>query len=356
LHPYRREYHHELAESYFHTADTGEAIEHYKKALSLGDLTLAYNHMGVCLAWEGNHGAAEEALKRYLALDDSSNACDSLGGAYINAGKYDLAIEMEEIALRKNPDTFYARRTRACIEILLGRYRSAEIRLKDHFLSPNISDSEKARCQAALAFLYFKMGKPELALQAYKLGLEKLGAASFDLPKDELTWIKGLIEIQRGNLSGGREALNQMRVALTTKDWDATNYNPWYKYYLDLLMQLSALEGNSQESLKAIHDLKFIKEKLGYWATIYDRAFFFDSIGKTYMSLKELNEAENAYREALKYNPHFAPALLHLAQLLKDMGRVDQAKDALQSFFLEWKDADADSSEYAAATRLMADL
>jgi hypothetical protein len=63
-----------------------------------------------------------------------------------------------------------------------------------------------------------------------------------------------------------------------------------------------------------------------------------------------------SYRAVLDYNPHFALASFHLAQLLKELDRPEEAKAALQTFLSEWKDADPDVPEKTAALRLEEEL
>ena len=77
--PFRKEYHYEFAESYFHGGEGAEAVAHYLKALEIDpDYNLAHNHIAYCYAWHGKHDLAERHLKKYVDLDDTANAFDSL--------------------------------------------------------------------------------------------------------------------------------------------------------------------------------------------------------------------------------------------------------------------------------------
>ena len=94
----------ELAESYFHTADVDEAISKYQDALSLDNkYELAYNHLAYCYSWRGDHAQALVACRRYLELDPSANAYDSLGDAYMQGGNYAKAEEMKSKAMQMDP-------------------------------------------------------------------------------------------------------------------------------------------------------------------------------------------------------------------------------------------------------------
>ena len=129
------------------------------------------------------------------------------------------------------------------------------------------------------------------------------------------------------------------------------NYKPAYKYWLHLLARIQAQEGKYQDAAATINDLKLIKSKLGYWSTPYDRAFFFDAIGQIYEKIKQPLDAEQACREALSYNPHYAFARYHLARLLRSRGAVADARREFESFLTDWQNADSDNPELAEARR-----
>jgi tetratricopeptide (TPR) repeat protein len=356
LQPYKREYLYELAESYFHTADVDDAISKYQDALSLDSrFGRAYNHLAYCYSWKGEHAKALEACGHYLELDGSANAYDSLGDAYMQAGDYAKAEEMKAKAIQMDPQMYYAGRNLAFIEILRGRYKAAAERLNSLYAA---TDDNVARAQysSALAFLYYRKGDFGTALKLCDQGMKILGTVQYDAPHDELIWMTGMIELERHNLAGARRALRQLQGILDTNAITAMNYKPAYKYWLHLLAWILAEEGKSQEASAAINDLKYIKTKLGYWSTPFDRAFFFDAIGEIYEEMKQSDDAEQAYRDSLAYNPHFASARLHLAGLLAGEGSTDGARREIEAFLKEWQGADPDAVEIAEARRVMTEL
>ncbi len=353
LQPYKREYLYELAESYFHTADVDDAINKYLVALSLdAQYALAYNHIGYCYAWKGEHSRALEAHKRYLELDLSANAYDSLGDAYMQAGNYAKAEEMKSKAIQMDPLMYYASRNLAYIEMLRGRYRAAEKRL-ELLLSSTEDELQEARYNAALAFLYYRTGNLSRAQEMCRLGLSLVGSLQYDAPHDELIWLNGVIEIERNNLSAARRAREQLRTMLDGNSITAMNYKPAYKYWLHLHAEISAHEGRTQEAGAAINDLKWIKTKLGYWSTPFDLAFFFDAIGQIYEKMNRPRDAEQAYRDTLAYNSHFALARLHLAGLLQDEGKLVDARREAEIFLSEWENADNNIPEVAQARKII---
>ncbi len=353
LQPYKREYLYELAESYFHTADVEEAISKYQDALSLDSrYALAYNHLAYCYTWKGDHAKALETCRRYLELDGSANAYDSLGDAYMQAGDYAQAAEMKTKAIQMDPQMSYAIRNLAFIEMMCGRNRAAEERLQS-FLAAANNRSQEAQYYAARAFLNYRKGELKAALNMCARGLKLVGAVQYDAPHDELIWMAGLIELERRNLPAGRRALRQLRDILDSNSINAMNYKPAYKYWLHLHAAILAAEGKNREAAAAINDLNWIKTKLGYWSTPFDRAFFLDAMGQIYEKMKQPGEAEQAYRDALSYNPNFAFARFHLARLLKNKGAASEARRELEDFLTAWQDADTDSIELVEARRLM---
>jgi tetratricopeptide (TPR) repeat protein len=353
LQRHRKEYVYELAESYFHTADVDEAIAKYQEALRLDEnYALAYNHLGYCYSWKGEHANALQALTRYLELDPSPNAYDSLGDAYMSAGEYDKAIQAKSKAVEQDPSLYYAKRSLAFIEILRGRDRSAEEILKKLVVEA-ADDTQRARFQAALAFLYLRTGDLQSAASACERGLLLMGSARNDAPSDELAWVRGLIELERRNPAGANAALAQLRKMLDASSISAMNYKPVYKYWLHLLARIRASENRHAEAAQAMSDLKWVKDKLGYWSTPHDRAFLMDAIGSIYETIDSTADAEGAYRDALQYNPHYGLAHFHLARLLYESGRRPDARRELDVFLSEWKDADNDAPEVVAAQGLL---
>jgi serine/threonine protein kinase/Tfp pilus assembly protein PilF len=351
--PYNKDNLYELAESYFHTADVDEAISRYQDALSLdGNFDRAYNHLAYCYSWKGEHAQALAACRKYLELDPSANAYDSLGDAYMQAGDYAKAKEMKLAAIKLDPQMYYASLNLGYIEMMCGRNKAAEKLLQSPF--PSVNSTDRARYYAALAFLYYRMDDLRTALEMCEEGVKMAGSVQFDAPHDELIWKTGIIQLKLHNLPAAHKALSQLRNILHSNLISAMNYKPAYKYYLHLLAAISAEEGNLQEAAGAINDLKWIKSKLGYWSTPYDQAFFFDAIGQILEKMKQPPDAEQAYRDALSYNPHFALARFRLAKLMQNSGALDEARKEMQSFLVEWQNAEPETVEMIEAKQIMA--
>ncbi len=356
LQPYRREYTFELAESYFHTGDVEEAILKYRDALKLDeDYALVYNHLGYCYAWKGDHENAAQALNRYLEIDRSANAYDSLGDIYMHAGDYTKAAGMKQKALEGDPSLYYAKRGLAFINILQGRHAAAEEQIRTEIAAAT-DNNTKADFFSALAFLHYRQDDFRAAARACDQGLSLENGSDYDDRQVELTWLKGMASLEMKNLTGARAALAWLERAIEAKAINETNYKPMYKFALLLRMRIHAEEGMADEIDKDLSDLDWIKDKLGYWASPYDRAFCFDVAGTALERMSRHAQAEEAYRNALAYNPHFPPTRFHLSSLLLKMGDQAKAREQLQMFLSEWKDADTNLPEALAAQQMLKKL
>ncbi len=352
LQPYEVENLYELAESYFHTADADEAIGKYQDALSLDSgFARAYNHLAYCYSWKGEHALALAAARRYLELDHSGNAYDSLGDVYMESGDYAKAEEMKSKAIRVDPQMYYAIRNLANIESMRGRYKAASERLK-LFYNSTEDTVQQAQYYAALAFLYYRQRDLPSAMKMCEQGLKLVGVVQNDAPYDELIWMNGMIHLKLNNIPAARQALAKLQNILDSNLISAMKYKPAYKYWLHLQAMILEEEGKNQEAIAKIDGLKYIKNKLGYWSTPYDRAFFFDAIGRLYEKMKLPTDAEQSYRDALSYNQHYALARLHLAALLKGRGAREEARRELEAFWADWRNADPDAFETIQARKM----
>jgi tetratricopeptide (TPR) repeat protein len=213
---------------------------------------------------------------------------------------------------------------------------------------------QKAQYYAAAAYLYYRRGDLQNSLNACEQGLKLVGPVQYDSPHDELIWMRGLIELARHNVPAARQALAQLHTIVDSGRITAMDYKPAYKYYLHLLAMVMAQEANHQQASAAINDLKYVRNKLGYWSTPYDRAFFSDSIGQIYEEMKQPQDAQQAYEDALSYNPHYALARFHLAMLLKRLGLHPAAQKQFKTFLEDWSTADAEIPEVREARRQLA--
>ncbi len=351
--PHRREYVYELAESYFHTADLDQAIQKYKDALKLDeDYALAYNHLGYCYAWKGDFQNAAIALNRYHEIDKSANSFDSRGDVYMHAGDYSSAADMKRQALDRDPSLYYAKRGLAYVHIVQGQHKAAAKILQDA-IAATPDASQKASLLTALAFLHYRQGEFANCRAACDKALALRASTEFDDRKVELTWLASMAAVETRNIAVARAGLSKLRSAVDAKSITEMNYKPVFKYWLLLSMRLDAEESRGEQVEKAMADLNWIKDKLGYWASPFDRAFCFDQAGIALEKAGRKPQAEQAYLNALAYNGHYTRARFHLGALLLSQDRKPEAKENLEQAVAEWKDADHNLAELLEARRLL---
>jgi tetratricopeptide (TPR) repeat protein len=337
-----REYIFELGESYFHTADIDDARQQYERVLRLQpDYAKAYNHLGYCYAWSGQHAAALRAFDQYLKLDKSANAWDSLGDAYLNAGEYANAASAKNKALAQGQNLYYARNSLAAIAILTGRFTQADLTLRAA-LAETALPLDRARFQASRAYLELRAGRLDAASEACRTGLALVGPSSDDTPTEELLWLQGQVALARPGAPALAAAgpLARLQQIVEKGRISEANYRPPYKYWLHLSALVDAADGRKAEASAHLDDLEHVKDKLGYWGSPYDRSFFLDAVGRVRETLGDSARAERAYRDAFAYNAHYALAHFHLAMLLHAERRADEARREFEAFLTEWRGAD----------------
>jgi tetratricopeptide (TPR) repeat protein/predicted Ser/Thr protein kinase len=355
LEPTSKEYVFELGESYFHTADIDEASVQYERALRLEpDYATAHNHLGYCYSWSGDHRRAQEHLTRYLELDRSANAWDSLGDAYMHAGEYAKAAHAKQQALAQAPDLYFAVKRLIAIDILSGRLSEAARKVQAA-LGSAADALQRAEFYAARAYGELRAGRLNQAADACRAGLALIAPDSDDSPADELLWLQGQAALARHDTAAAARALARLHEMVAKGRISETNYRPVYKYWLHLAALVDAAEGRRTEAAARLGDLDHVRQKLGYWGTPYDQAFFLDEIGRVRESLGDAVRAERDYRDALAYNPHYALARVHLGMLLRSAGRAEEARRELAAFAAEWKDADPAVPELKQLAGLSAD-
>jgi serine/threonine protein kinase/Tfp pilus assembly protein PilF len=350
--PFSVEYHYELAESYFHTADVTDAVDSYLNVLRLNpQFARAYNHLGYCLSWEGKHDQALNTLRRYVELDNTPNAYDSLSDAQWRAGRYEEAYELKLRAVEVDPTRGWQYKL-AYIRLLQGQYDAVKA-LAEDYLSTVTLPTQRMRIWGALAYMHYRNGDWETAMQACRTGLGEvstrgsgseeeflMAVSGADSRGIDLYWLEAILDVKLGNLSAATTHLSAMKNIIDRNAIGRKKYKPLWKFWLALKAGIGAAEGDAAAVDSSAEELKSLAEKLGYWETLYDRSLIFDLMGQLLEATGQLVKAEEMYREVIAYNPSFALAHYHLGQLLKTTGRPADAVDELNIFLQLWSNAD----------------
>ncbi len=341
--PYDKHSYYDLAEAYFHRASPRRAITYYEKALQLkADYLPVLNHLGYCYLYIGEHLKGIQYFEKYKLLSGEANAFDSLGDGYFYSGNYLEAITSKETALEKDPTLTWIYHSLAYILFIKGDISRA-FNYNSLYLS-RVRD-KKSMARGYMQRAYFK-------LELGRLGAEadiRKAISTFD-PREphilipELHWIALQIYIREGKIKEACEHLKWMEKVVREYSVNQENYFPIYKYYLHGKAECLLARGD-RRGLTYYEKLMKIKEKLGYWATPFERGFFTGKKALAEIKMGKLSGAEISLRDGFSYNPNHPLLLLARIFLLKKEGKFEEARrrtEELLSFYRSYPPADRD--------------
>ena len=341
--PYDKHSYYDLAEAYFHRASPRRAITYYQKALQLkADYLPVLNHLGYCYLYIGEHLKGIQYFEKYKLLSEEANAFDSLGDGYFYSGNYLEAITSKETALEKDPTLTWIYHSLAYILFIKGDISRA-FNYNSLYLS-RVKD-KKSIARGYMQRAYFKM---ELGGKGAEEDIRK-ALSTFD-PKEphilipELHWIALQVYLKAGKIQEACKHLEWMEKVVREYSVNEENYFPIYKYYLHGKAECLLSKGN-RRGLAYYEKLMRIKEKLGYWATPFERGFFTGKKALAELKMGNLSRAETTIKDGFSYNPNHPLLLLARIFLLKEEGKSEEARrrtEELLSFYRSYPPADRD--------------
>lgn len=344
--PFNKEYHYEFAESYFNCADAKEGIKHYLKALELDpNYAKAHNHIGFCYAWMGDHAQAEQHFKKYVELDETANSYDSLACGYMFAGRYDEAIDALTRGMEIDPNLGYLYWGQAGNYILKGSLAEAENKLEKE-LQITKSEPRKANAYFYLAYLEFLRDNLKKSEQYLKPALQHYSEAKYENTIDDFAclpfWLTGLIAVKKGDKDTIRTVLMKFEKQINENRVNATNYFAIYKFYIHLKMLYAYLNKNEDEISQLLEEGMRIKNRMGYWYTIFELSYFFNEFAALLTKLEKENEALDLLKQVIEYNPNYGAAYINIAEIQWKRKNKDEAQKAYQRALILLSDADRD--------------
>jgi serine/threonine protein kinase/tetratricopeptide (TPR) repeat protein len=345
--PFKKEYHYELAESYFHYGDADEAVKHYTRALELDpDYALAHNHIAFCFSWIGDHKQAEAHFGRYVELDHTGNSYDSLASGLMFAGRYDDAVE----ALRKgmeispNLDYLYGNRARNCL--LKGALDLAAEAVEKQIALAKLPNT-KMSAQFLAAYIEYLRGDRQRCRNNLAPVREFFSKGDFFRGLDESSnlpfWLLGVIAADEGDLQRLRDQIAVMEKKIIDNNVSATNYFPIYKFYVHLRAIEGLLENDVNKVLINVEEGRRMRNKMGYWGSLYDLTFFFNQYAAILIRQQQFDKALSFLNEALSYNPDSPCCRLSLAEIYLQKQEKEKAQEELRRASEMLSKADEDS-------------
>jgi serine/threonine-protein kinase len=344
--PFKKEYHYEYAEAYFHEGEPDEAIKHYLNALEIdSNYAKAHNHIAYCYSWIGDHKLAEDHFNKYVELDDTANSYDSLACGYMFAGRYDEAIKAlnKGKELKPNLDYLYARL--ANIFIQKGFLTKAVETLKEE---ETITEGEATRANINfyLAYVEFLRGNIEKSIKELRYATDFYSSEFYaddvnDTPNLPF-WLTGVIAANKGDIKKLKEVLNWMEKKIEKKEVNATNYFPIYKFYIHLKL----LEGHLNNDVSIINayisEGKRIRKKMGFWTSMFDLPYFFDKYAEILIKHNRPSEASELLSNAIQYNSNYSSSYLNMAKIHLNNNNLEEARQEYQKALELLSGADRD--------------
>ena len=328
--PFNKEYRYEFAESYFNCGDADEAIKHYLTALDLDqNFARAHNHIAFCYAWRGYHELAEEHFNEYVDLDNTANSYDSLACGYRFAGRYTDSIRALNKGIAIDPELDYLYEGLTRNYLLQGCLKDAAGTL-EKYLEFAKRETSVARARFYLAYLEFLKGDLDGTSQELMPVIEFYSDARYSNLIDDLSnqpfWLLALAAIRRGDSKTMNDVLQKMERKVVINKVNATNYFRIYKFYIHLKMIEAYSKGDEIEAVKYITEGKRIQNKMGYWYSMFDMAFFYDDYARILMGLKKWDEALELLNSVIAYNPNYTASRLKLAQVYLNKNDLEEAR------------------------------
>lgn len=318
--PFSREVFLLLGEAYFHHGNAQKALEYLTQALELDrSYSKAYNRMGYCYSYLGNHPKAIESYEDYRNLDQSANSFDSLGDGYFYSGGYIDSESLKGRALSTDEKSVpWAYLTLADIDIIKARHKSAGNHLKK-YNKIKISKDDTAEVISKLAYIQYVDVNYEKALELVNKALSVFDSKDIKDQTGEIHWLKGIISLAAGNIEDAHLELDWLEEFKDKYKLSRENFSAPYKYFLHLEALLMEKEG---EMLRAEETFKFLvgmKPRLSYWTTYYHYQFFHTEYALFLMRGQRYPEALAEIDTCLEYNGNYVPALWAKADILEKM-------------------------------------
>ncbi len=332
--PFKKEYHYEFAESYFHYGDAEEAIKHYQKALELdGRYSLAHNHIAFCFSWVGDHERALEHFREYQSLDRSANSFDSLASGYMSQGDCRRALDVleEGIELSPNLDLLFGNAARN--HILRGSLKKAEEAVNRQ---AEVTTREFVRMDSQfwLAYMEFLRGKRNSCLRLLIPVLEYYAGESYRDRLDEAPnlplWLDGILAAERGDGEKLRDVIAKLEQKITRNNVTVTNYFRVFKFYIHLKALEGWLHKDPDLVIKYVEEGRRIRYKMGYWGSFFNLPYFFSQYASLLFKMGQLDEAEAILNESNRYNSRYASTHIGLAEVYLARGDREGARSSCE--------------------------
>lgn len=329
--PFKKEYHYEFAESYFHCGAADEAIGHYLKALALDETyVLAHNHLAYCYSWKGDHERALRHFERSQALDPTANSSDSLAAGLMFAGDYARALAVVEEGTKADPQLDYLYANRGRNLILQGKLASAE---EAFGRQAAIASREFTKTGTGfwLAFIEYLRGHSLAATNrlapVYAVFRQPPYEDRLDESPNLPSWLNGIMAADRGDLEELQREIGWMENKILRHHVSATSFFPVLKLCLHLKMLAAVLQKDPLAARNCVEEVRRIQMKMGYRSSFFNKSYLYNAFAEALITLGDpasLREARVLAQEANAYNPQYPWTHVNLAALALSAGNDEE--------------------------------
>ncbi|MCK4645320.1 MAG: protein kinase [Candidatus Aminicenantes bacterium] len=372
-----------------------KAIEHLEvcrknKAEFIG----VYQSLGDYYAAKGMYQKAREAYKDYINnFSDVAVVHAYLSLSYVCEGKYDLAIEEADKAIKLDPSN-PMRYRKGRIYQLMGRYEDAEKEYIKLLESENKTWHLEAR--RWLEILYRTQGKLKKAKEQAQLGLElsekygripwkswfhsQLGNIYFTTEnlekalqefskkwdiavKNDLTGSQHWTLYSKGRILLEMKSMNEtMKVADELKQLIEGSIRPKnIRFYHSLMGEIEFEKKNYSKAIDYFKKAYSGMPAQFYWTDYH--AMFIYPLGLAYLKSGDLDKAQEEYERILAmttgrlwWGGLYAKSFFMLGKIYEQQGNKAKAIEFYEKFLSLWKNADPGIAEFEDAKKRMAGL
>lgn len=323
--PFSRESFLELGNAYFHHGDATKALTYFQEALKLDrEYSQAYNRMGYCYAYLGEHASAIQALEDYRRLDQTANSFDSLGDGYFYSGDYIDSESLKGLAVSTDEKSIpWAFLTLADIRILLARYNEARSFLDKYEKMMN-SRTESASVLVKKAYIHYINREYDNALKVINQSLTLHNSDDINDHTAEAHWLKGVIALAAGRSEDAHLESDWLEVFKEKYKLSGDNFSAPFKYYLHLDALIDESEKKFDAAEKTFQYLISLKPRLSYWITFFNYQFFHTDYAAFLMRRGRWADALREITLCLDYNGAYPPALWVKADVMEKTGDMSR--------------------------------
>ncbi len=299
-----------------------EAVAEFQRLLAVNpNYAYAYNSLGYYYAKMGDFAKGEDYLKRYRFLaPDQANPYDSLGELYANTGRYDEAEESLKKALAIKRDFFPAHGHLGTVALGRGDFGTAGA---EFLLAADLVDTPGMKVEFAMnaAFSFASAGRTEDAKKAMdrmESEYASAGEAERKLLLRSIRMSQSAVFARLGETERSEAFLKQAEAAAAAAPKTSEKYDPadFERSKAAITGLLAHVKGDHAAAVASLEKAIAPKDDMmGGFDYVPYQSLMRVALAENLRQLGRFDDAQNALKSVLARNPHFQPAVAEMARL-----------------------------------------